>query len=64
VNKQTNSNLVWHEKVVGYLALALFVVGTLRAIQLEAVRSSEFVYLLGIVVVIFGVEAVNKLIKR
>jgi hypothetical protein len=63
MNKQT-TNLQWHEKAVGYLALALFVVGTLRAIQLEAVRTSEFVYLLGIVVVIFGVEAVNKLIKR
>lgn len=62
MNKQTK--LTWHEKAVGYMALGLFVVGTLRAIQLEAARSSEFVYLLGVVVVIFGVEAVNKLIKR
>lgn len=64
MNKQTTNNMAWHEKAVGYLALALFVVGTLRAVQLESERSSHFVYLLGVIVVVFGVQAVIKLIKR
>ena len=52
------------DKVMGYGAIVLFAAGTLRAVQIEATHSNVMVYVLGVAVVVFGLNAAFRLIRN
>ena len=51
------------DKLVGYGAIILLAAGFLRAVQQEAQHSSVIVYVMGVAVVVFALNAAYKVIK-